>query len=64
MPGKTANMSEKKVNGYTNGDTNGDADYEIPTWIPQEPVSKQRQPWTPPKDSPLINPGTQQSPVP
>lgn len=42
------------VNGYSNGD---DTEYIIPTSIPQEPVSIQRTPWIPPKDSKLIHPG-------
>lgn len=67
MPGTTANMSERKqkkmcyVNGETNGDTNGDmSEYVIPRSIPQEPVSVQRQPWIPPKDSKLEYPGMTQ----
>jgi hypothetical protein len=65
MPGTTANMSERKqkkmgyVNGETNGETNGHKEgYVIPRSIPQEPVTVNRQPWIPPKDSKLEHPGT------
>jgi peroxygenase len=58
-------MSERKqkkmgyVNGETNGETNGEkTEYVIPRSIPNEPVSVQRQPWIPPKDSKLEHPGT------